>query len=169
MVGAGSVAAVFRKEPRGSSWLTARVHNQHRGSQWLGMGPATQPAPRAGHRAHTLHLLSQMFYFPSLTTGQAEGCKRWEILQWGAGCCHRSNTSQPQPGEPVGRRMACVPVPVCWWQQLIPSCSSGGDCFGLVGCIRKCGCHRSGPVDQGLCPWTEHCWCREGLDPLCCR
>lgn len=113
----------------------------HKGSKWLGMGSATQLALRAGTQGtHIAFVIPKCFTLhPSQQVSTRWRMQKgWETLQWGAGSCHRNNTSEPQPEEPVGRRVACVPVPeLCWWQQLIPNCSSAGDCFGLVGCRQK--------------------------------
>lgn len=140
----------------------------HSGSKSLGIGSAAQLAPRAGTQG-TLgaFVIPKCFTF-HLSQQDSTGWKGVRDPPVGNRLLPQEQHIWATAWEPMGRRVACVPVAeLCWWQQLTPNCSSDGDCFGVPGCSRN-------PVTgQGLwikaCALQEHCWWREGLDPLCCR
>lgn len=150
MAGAGSVA-VCPQEGAHRHLMTDSSCSQsvHKGSKWLGTGSATQLTSRAGTQGtHIAFVSPKSFTFhPSQQDSTGWRMQKvWETLQWGAGGCHRNNTSEPQPEEPVGRG---VVVSLCL------SCAGGCSSFpaalqlgiALVSWAagRKCGCHGTGP------------------------
>lgn len=97
---------------------------------------------------NTLHLLSPKVLYPIShnRTAQAEGCIRCERSSSGeqaaaTGTAHLSHSLREE-GCLVSLCLSCAggtsSFPTEW--------DSARDCFGLVGCSRKCGWHRTAPV-----------------------
>lgn len=82
---------------------------------------------------------STIFYIPSLTMDRhrLKDAKRPERPSSGEqAAATRTTHLSHSLRSPWEEELLC-PTELFWWQQLIPSCSLDGDCFGLVGCRQE--------------------------------